>query len=65
MFTEYLGSSHVPKPNLTKGEIMALTELRGDSDRTILTADKGVTMVVMDRKDYIEKNQQSTSTASL
>ena len=33
----------------------ALLELRKDSNRTILTADKGVAMVVMDRKDYIDK----------
>ena len=48
-------SSHAPKSNPTKGEIKALEELRKDSDRTILTADKGVAMVAMCRKDYIEK----------
>ena len=30
-------------------------ELRKDSNRTILTADKGVAIVVMDRKNYMEK----------
>ena len=30
-------------------------ELRKDSNRIVLTADKGVAMVVMDRKDYIDK----------
>ena len=30
-------------------------ELSKDSNRTILTAGKGVTMVVMDRKDYLDK----------
>ena len=30
-------------------------DLRIDRNRIILTADKGVAMVVMDRKDYIEK----------
>ena len=50
-----LRSYNPPKPNLTKTELKALTELRKDSDRNILTADKGVAMVVMDRKDYIDK----------
>ena len=48
-------SSHVPKPSLAKEELKALAELRKDSNRSILTADKGATMVVMDRKDYTEK----------
>ena len=38
-----------------KAEIKALTELKSNKDRIILTADKGVTMVVLDRKNYIEK----------
>ena len=50
-----LRSSHAPKPNLTKEELKALAELRKDSNRIIITADKGVSMVVMDRKDYIDK----------
>ena len=50
-----LRSTHTPKPHLTKGGIKALAELRKDSNKTILTADKGVAMVVMDRKDYIDK----------
>ena len=55
MLMGYLGSSHACKPNLTKEELKALAELRTDSNRIILTADKGVAMVVTDRKDYIEK----------
>ena len=50
-----LRSSHAPKPNLTKEETKALGELNRDSNRTILTVDKRVAMVVMDREDYIEK----------
>ena len=30
-------------------------ELRKDSNRIVLTTDKGVAVVVMDRKDYIDK----------
>ena len=33
----------------------ALRELKRDRDRIVLTADKGVAMVVMDRQDYINK----------
>ena len=51
-------SSHPPKPNLTKGpkaQNLALRELKRDRDCIVLTADKGVAMVIMDRKDYINK----------
>ena len=50
-----LRSSHPPKPNLTKAQNSALRELKRDRDRIVLTADKGVAMVVMDRQDYINK----------
>ena len=62
-----LRSSHPPKPNLTKNQMSALRELKKDRDRIVLTADKGVAMVVMDRQDYINKakhllNQNSYKT---
>ena len=44
-----------PKPNLTKVQNLALRELKSDRDHIILTADKGVAMVIMDRQDYINK----------
>ena len=44
-----------PKSNITKEEKKALKELREDQDRMVLTVDKGVAMVVMDRKKYQEK----------
>ena len=50
-----LRSSHPPKPNLTKNQMSALRELKKDRDCIVLTADKGVAMVVMDRQDYINK----------
>ena len=46
----------MPRPNLTKDENKALAGLKRDKDRTLLTTDKGVAMVVLDKKDYIEKN---------
>ena len=50
-----LRSSHSPKPNLTKAQNIAIRELKRDRDRIVLTADKGVAMVVMDKQDYINK----------
>ena len=47
-----------PKPNLTKAKNAALRELKRDRDRIVLTADKGVAMVVMDKQDYINKANQ-------
>ena len=53
-----LRSSHPPKPNLTKAQNTTLRELKRDRDCIVLTADKGVAMVVMDRQDYINKANQ-------
>ena len=53
-----LRSSHPPKPNLTKAQNIALRELKRDRDHIVLTADKGVAMVVMDKQDYINKANQ-------
>ena len=44
-----------PKPNITKEEHKALKELKEDKESMVLTVDKGVAMVVMDRKEYMEK----------
>ena len=41
-----LRKSHTPSPNVCKEELKALSELRRDKDRIILTADKGVAMVL-------------------
>ena len=48
-----LRSSHTPNPNLNKAEVQAFRELKRDRDRLVLTADKGVAIIIMDRKDYI------------
>ena len=44
-----------PKWDISREEKKALKELREDQDRIVLTADKGVALVVMDRKDYQDK----------
>ena len=50
-----LRHSHPPKPTLRKEEMKALKQLKTDKDHMVLTADKGVAMVVMDRQEYIQK----------
>ena len=50
-----LRASHPTKPNLTKAQNLAIRELKRDRDCIVLTADKGVAMVIMDRQDYISK----------
>ena len=47
--------SHHPKSNLIKAQSQAIRELKKDRDCIVLTADKGVAMVIMDRQDYINK----------
>ena len=56
-----LRKGKTPKPNLTKQERIGLTQLKKDQDRVILTADKGVALVVMDKEDYISKAQELLS----
>ena len=41
--------------NITREEKEALKSLRDDKDRMVLTADKGVALVVIDKSQYIEK----------
>ena len=53
-----LRSSHPPKPNLTKVQSQSVRELKRDRDCIVLTADKGVAMVIMDRQNYINKSNQ-------
>ena len=50
-----LRKAQAPKPNLTKKERIGLAQLKKDKDRVILTADKGVAMVVMDKQEYVNK----------
>ena len=47
------------KPNISKEEYWALKEIRiNDNNRMVLTPDKGVSMVVMDREEYIHKSEE-------
>ena len=50
-----LKNIHTPRSNITREERKAIDELRRDKNKMILTVDKGVSMVVMDRDDYNQK----------
>ena len=49
---------HAPRPYITKEENKALAESKRDKARVILNVDKGVAMVVLDKKDCVEKAQE-------
>ena len=50
-----LRNSQQPTSNITKQEIQVLAELKKDQERVILTVDKGVAIVIMDKEDYQDK----------
>ena len=52
-----LRHSQNPKSNISKQEAQALVELKKDQSRVILTADKGVAIVIMDKEEYKKKAQ--------
>ena len=45
-------STPTPMSNISRAEVQVIRELKGDKDRLVLTAYKGVVMLVMDRQDY-------------
>ena len=48
-------TKHTLRSNITLQEVRSTKELKTDQSRTMLTADMGIGMVVMDREDYINK----------
>ena len=46
------------KTNISKEEWRAIKEPRSDKEHLILTANKGVALVVMDKKDYTQKMKE-------
>ena len=52
-----LRHSHPPRSNLRKEEMKALKQLKTDKEHIVLTADRGVALVVMDRQEYIQKTR--------
>ena len=53
-----LRKPHQPKPNLKKEEMIAMKQLKSDKSQMVLTADKGVALVVIDTVDYIRKAKE-------
>ena len=56
--------TYPPGLNITREEKNALKELREDNTRIILTVNKGVCMVVMDREEYINKAEELLNQAT-
>ena len=50
-----LKKAKTPRSNISREEFQAIKELKRDDSRIILTADKGVVMVVLNKEDYIKK----------
>ena len=48
--------------NITSEEFKALKELKEDKSRIILTADKGVALVIMEKNEYIKKAEELLNT---
>ena len=53
-----LKQTHPTRRNINREEVQALVELKRDSSKVILTADKGVALVIMDKPDYNTKAQE-------
>ena len=47
-----------PKSNISLEEHKAVSELRRDNTRINLTADKGVSLVVMNKEEYVKKPEE-------
>ena len=50
-----LKKAKTPRSNMSKEEFKAIRELKEDDSRIILTTDKGVAWVVLNKEDYIRK----------
>ena len=46
------------KPNIPREEYLVLKQIKNDNTRMVLTADKGVSMVVVDMEEYIKKSEE-------
>ena len=55
---QLLKKNHNIKPNISKEEYHAFKQMKKDNTRMVLTADNGVSMVVLDREEYIQKSEE-------
>ena len=46
-----------PRPNISKEEANVIQELKRDKEKIILTTHNGVSMVLLDKEDYIKKSE--------
>ena len=53
-----LRKNHKVKPNISREEHQVLREMKRDKNRMVLTADKGVSLVVLDQEDYTAKSEE-------
>ena len=53
-----LKKAHQPKSSISKEERKAVKQMREDKTGVIFTTDKGIAMVVMDKKYYIKKVEE-------
>ena len=53
-----LKQTHLARRNINREEVQALAELKRDSSKVILTADKGVALVIIDKPDYNTRAQE-------
>ena len=53
-----------PSSKISKREYKALKELKEDKERIILTTDKGVSLVIMDRTEYNKKAEELLNTGT-
>ena len=54
----YWKKARSSRQNITKDEHKALGELKEDTSRLVLTVDKGMALVVMDKEDYVQKAKE-------
>ena len=53
-----LKKTHPPKPNISREEQKVIENLRKDDTRIVLTVNKGVALVVMNKQDYEKKAEE-------
>ena len=53
-----LKKTHPPRPNISTEEQKAIEKLKKDDTRIVLTVDKGVALVVMNKQDYEKKAEE-------
>ena len=56
--------SSKPSPDISKQEYQTLKELKEDKSRVILTGDKGVSLVIMDKAEYKKKAVELLNTGT-